>query len=228
MSSFERWRTHLDTCSEQLIFDTTLRLYQDPSSYNLGTTVWDASVVLSKYIERESHHRSDFSKRRLSGKRVLELGAGAGGLVGITLAFLGCEVTATDLQSVLPLLIKNTTTNLLSPPFPEEVGTISVRELDWQNEATYSNFSPPYDHIVAADCVYNESAVNHFLQVVVSMANHRSIITIANEFRSQTVHDEFMLQFSSKFTIRKIPLHKMDDTYRHPLIHIYQLKLKRG
>jgi hypothetical protein len=30
----------------------TLRLAQDPSSENLGTTVWDASIVMAKYFEK--------------------------------------------------------------------------------------------------------------------------------------------------------------------------------
>lgn len=28
------------------------RLSQDPNSENLGTTVWDASIVLAKYLEK--------------------------------------------------------------------------------------------------------------------------------------------------------------------------------
>ena len=30
----------------------TLRLAQDPNSQNLGTTVWDASIVLAKWLEK--------------------------------------------------------------------------------------------------------------------------------------------------------------------------------
>lgn len=33
---------------------TPLRLTQNPSSEHLGTTVWDASIVLAKYFERVS------------------------------------------------------------------------------------------------------------------------------------------------------------------------------
>jgi hypothetical protein len=42
----------------------TLRLAQDPSSEHLGTTVWDASIVMAKYFEKVSllpnmaHHSS--------------------------------------------------------------------------------------------------------------------------------------------------------------------------
>jgi hypothetical protein len=30
----------------------TLRLAQDPNSEHLGTTVWDASIVLAKFFEK--------------------------------------------------------------------------------------------------------------------------------------------------------------------------------
>lgn len=31
---------------------TVLHLQQDPSSEHLGTTVWDASIVMAKYFEK--------------------------------------------------------------------------------------------------------------------------------------------------------------------------------
>jgi hypothetical protein len=34
-----------------------LTLAQDPSSYNLGTTVWDASIVLAKWLEKVIIHQ---------------------------------------------------------------------------------------------------------------------------------------------------------------------------
>jgi hypothetical protein len=60
-------------------------IYQDPNSRNCGTSVWDASVVLSKYIEKA------YYGNRLKGKRVLEVGAGCG-LVGIFMAVKGTFV----------------------------------------------------------------------------------------------------------------------------------------
>lgn len=35
------------------------QLAQDPNSSNLGTTVWDASMVLAKYIEKASDPATD-------------------------------------------------------------------------------------------------------------------------------------------------------------------------
>lgn len=66
---------------------------QDPSSDNLGTTIWDASVILVRYMERNPQL---YSRRKLAGKRVLELGAGCG-LAGMYFALQGAHVTFTDL-----------------------------------------------------------------------------------------------------------------------------------
>lgn len=51
MGGFERWNGHLETLVEQEVFGLTLQLAQDPSSMNLGTSVWDASIVLARYLE---------------------------------------------------------------------------------------------------------------------------------------------------------------------------------
>lgn len=51
MGSFERWNTHLETLVEQEVMGIIISLAQDPSSMNLGTSVWDASIVLAKYLE---------------------------------------------------------------------------------------------------------------------------------------------------------------------------------
>lgn len=39
-----------------------------------------------------------------------------------------------------------------------EVGATSVASLDWSDPSCYSHFTPPYDYILAADCVYSELA----------------------------------------------------------------------
>lgn len=47
----------------------------------------------------------------MAGKRAVDLGSGMG-LAGLALALLGCHVTLTDVDSVLPLLQGNATANL--------------------------------------------------------------------------------------------------------------------
>jgi hypothetical protein len=52
--SFARWNTHFSTCVSVELFGTPLRLSQDPQSLHLGTTVWDASIVVAKWLERNA------------------------------------------------------------------------------------------------------------------------------------------------------------------------------
>lgn len=54
---------------------------------DVNCVVWDASLVLAKYLETMSQHKADF----LSGIKVLELGSGLG-VVGLTAATLGLVV----------------------------------------------------------------------------------------------------------------------------------------
>ena len=96
-----------------------------------GLTVWDSSVVLAKYLEREGHSAG----RRgglIRGKVVLELGSGAG-LLGLTALHLGAKkVYCTEYSRdapVLRALEANITAahNLGDAP----AGAICARTLDW-------------------------------------------------------------------------------------------------
>ncbi|KAL4438246.1 hypothetical protein ABPG77_010607 [Micractinium sp. CCAP 211/92] len=229
----ERWNTHFSKTVEQELFGITLQLAQDPSSNNLGTTVWDASIVLAKYIEKNSR-RGDFSRPKVRGKRVLELGAGMG-LAGMAMALLGCEVAFTDIGDVLTLLRHNVEQNVSPAALKlkdaawaaQEVGSCQVASLDWSDPTCYAAFQPPYDFILAADCVYSELAVPHLLATVLHMGGPRTQTIVTNEFRSQSVHDVFMETFGQHFMIRKVQSGKMDPNYQHPLIHIYLLKRRK-
>ena len=74
-----------------------------------ASTVWDSSIVLSKYLER----RFGAGPAALAGRRAVELGAGCG-LVSCVLARLGADITATDMEPNLPLLRDNLRANCAS------------------------------------------------------------------------------------------------------------------
>lgn len=206
-------------------------LAQDPNSHNLGTTVWDASIVLAKYLEKNAK-KGAFSKAHVQNKRAIELGAGISGLAGMCLALMGANVVMTDITSkVLDLLTQNVEYNLSPASLRlnsgiSECGETDVQELDWANPDHIARFNPPIDFIVAADCVYNEASVAIFLDTILALWGPRTVGAICNEFRSESVHSEFQKQFSERFTIKKVATSKMNKEYCHPLIHIYILKLK--
>jgi hypothetical protein len=80
------------------LFDMDLDIEQDPDSRDLGhgAVVWDAAVVLAKYMEK---NYKDYDTKTLSKRTVLELGSGCG-LAGIAFMMKGAEVSCTDLLNV--------------------------------------------------------------------------------------------------------------------------------
>jgi predicted nicotinamide N-methyase len=72
---------------------------------DVGCVVWDAAIVLEKYLETEGF----LSKHNLKGKRVIELGAGTG-LVGLVASVLGYDYL---LSLVIKILFMCGTLSLL-------------------------------------------------------------------------------------------------------------------
>ena len=67
--------------------DSVLKIHQSEVG-DVGCVVWDAALVLSKYLET-----ADFENGQgLEGKSVIELGAGTG-IVGLMAASFGCVIS---------------------------------------------------------------------------------------------------------------------------------------
>lgn len=66
---------------------SVLRMYQC-SKGDVGCVVWDAAIVLSKYLETEQFCSIGSGVNMWSSKSIIELGAGTG-LVGLVAASLG-------------------------------------------------------------------------------------------------------------------------------------------
>ncbi|KAK2826092.1 hypothetical protein Q5P01_020306 [Channa striata] len=73
---------------------------------DVGCVVWDAAIVLSKYLETKQFYDPSLGTNIWAGKRVVELGAGTG-VVGLMAATLGAQVTVTDLEDLQKLLRVN-------------------------------------------------------------------------------------------------------------------------
>ncbi|KAI3367741.1 hypothetical protein L3Q82_026581 [Scortum barcoo] len=73
---------------------------------DVGCVVWDAAIVLAKYLETRQFYDPPSGVNAWSGRRVVELGAGTGA-VGLMAATLGAQVTVTDLEDLQTLLRVN-------------------------------------------------------------------------------------------------------------------------
>lgn len=54
------------------------------------------------------------------------------------------------------------------------VGRVIVQELDWSIPEQYEIVNPPFDYILAADCVYHEEIVESFLRTVLAVTHSKS------------------------------------------------------
>ncbi|KAL1492942.1 hypothetical protein ABEB36_011103 [Hypothenemus hampei] len=123
--------------------NTSLKLYQKCEG-DVGCVVWDASIVLAKYLEEIYKKNS----KQFQNLTVVELGSGAG-CVGLTAACFGAKVLLTDLSSVMPLLKKNLEANYEA--IKKHNGEAHAEVLEW-GKIIHSPLQPVL--ILIADCVY--------------------------------------------------------------------------
>ncbi|WOL18248.1 protein N-lysine methyltransferase METTL21A [Canna indica] len=213
------------------VFGHRLNLSQDPNSNHLGTTVWDASMVFVKFLEKNCR-KGRFCPSKLKGKRVIELGAGCG-LAGLGMAMLGCSVISTDQKEVLPLLLRNIerNTSWITQANPDSgssasFGCIEVAELDWQNKEHIKAVDPPFDYIIGTDVVYAEHLLEPLLQTILALSGPRTVILLGYEIRSTMVHDRMMDMWKDNFVVKTIPRAKMDIKYQHPSIQLFMMEEK--
>ncbi|KAI3450617.1 hypothetical protein Pfo_007282 [Paulownia fortunei] len=205
-----------------------LHFSQDPNSKHLGTTVWDASMVFVKFLEKNCR-KGRFSPSKLKGKRAIELGAGCG-VAGFGMALLGCDVISTDQTEVLPLLMRNVERNtsriLQMTPGSDSFGSIQVAELNWGDADHIRAVDPPFDFIIGTDVVYAEHLLEPLLQTILSLTGPRTTILLGYELRSTNVHDRMLDLWKRNFEVKSVPKAKMHNEYQHPSIQLFMMSLK--
>jgi hypothetical protein len=84
----------------------SLQIHQRSPKCTAESVVWDAAIVLARYLARDLDLRKRFGTHPL----VLDLGSGTG-VVGLAAAALGARVVLTDLPEFLPLIELNVKEN---------------------------------------------------------------------------------------------------------------------
>lgn len=201
----------------------TLKIYQKLEG-DVNCVVWDASLVLAKYLETMCQNKPDF----LSGIRVLELGSGVG-VVGLTAATLGAQVTLTDLPEALPLIRLNINEN--KAKIGSMGGYAIAESLIWGESS--SLLDDEFDVVVLADCVYYEEAVDSLIETLKSLTNTSSkkpVMYLTQEMRDSDTQRELWSSFYGKltdnFNVDKIPEEEQHINYRSADILLLRISKK--
>ncbi|KAL7992808.1 hypothetical protein Chor_017064 [Crotalus horridus] len=178
-----------------------LRLTQR-SAGGTGSVVWDAALVLARFLEKSAAQTGQDTERRggspvafLRHKAVLELGAGTG-LVGLVAASLGANVTVTDLEEIQDLLKVNIENNqhLVS-------GSIQAKSLEPLVKTLWDLAG--LDTFIL--CCYEERTVG----------------------QNPEVEKRYFELLQRDFELQKVPLDEHDEEYRSEDIHIFIMQKKK-
>uniref|UniRef100_A0A8C8SKR0 Valosin containing protein lysine methyltransferase n=1 Tax=Pelusios castaneus TaxID=367368 RepID=A0A8C8SKR0_9SAUR len=197
---------------------SALRLQQRGAG-GVGCVVWDAALVLAKFLER----RAPALSPALSRRAVLELGAGTGA-VGIMAATLGADVVVTDLEELQDLLNINIEKNkhLVT-------GSIQAKVLKWGEDV--KEFLPAPDYILMADCIYYEQSLEPLLKTLKDLSGPDTCIICCYEQRTMGKNPEIERKYfellQMDFELEKVPLDEHDEEYRSEDIHILNIRRKK-
>ncbi|XP_073339963.1 protein N-lysine methyltransferase METTL21D [Pagrus major] len=190
---------------------------------DVGCVVWDAAIVLAKYLETKQFHDPSSGVNVWAGRRVVELGAGTGA-VGLMAATLGAQVTVTDLEDLQTLLKVNIQENqaLLSS------GSITAKVLQWGEDV--SEFMPAPHYILMADCIYYEQSIIPLAESLKLLSGPDTCIICCYEQRTEGVNPKVERQFfellQQNFSCEEIPSDKQDPEFSSPDIHILHIRRK--
>ncbi|CAH0486606.1 unnamed protein product [Peronospora farinosa] len=216
--TFEALFTHWARCVEITIGGSrVISVEQDPDTFVLGTTVWDSSKTLFKFIETIPERFQRFMS-------ICELGAGCGGLAGIASAIVTsgvADVVLTDIGPVLPWLRRNVRENLTD----KELQHVRVKQHAWGTPVT--NLKAPFDCILCADVVYEKACVKPLVQSLLALSHRKTVIFLANERRAPEVRDEFMRQLDTYFQWKEVPRAELDADYLKDTIEVFEMKPKK-
>src|SRR5205814_269228 len=137
------------------------------------------------------------------------------GLLGLVMCSMGLQTTLTDLEYVVVNVLQdNVKRNLWILNQQQQVNNYlldaQVKILDWTiTRLQPPEFTPPYDYIVATDCIYSLDLINHFVRCLNELSNEKSLIFCGLERRDPLVIETFVNTCKGDFDIVKIPEKKL-------------------
>jgi len=201
--------------------DSSLVLVVDQAPEgDTGVVVWDAALVLAKYLET--------IRAQIKDTKVIELGSGTGA-VGLCAAALGASsVLLTDLHPLLEMLQHNIDLN--RSLVEDRVGCLS---LSWGDPEAIQRAQDlcSWDFILVSDCVFYMDSVAPLVKTLAQLAGLNTQLLLSYEERQSQeklqVMKEFFAQMKNHFTWIKIPFEKHHPEFRSEDIQIFKFVLNK-
>ncbi|KAG0304186.1 Methyltransferase-like protein 21D [Dissophora globulifera] len=215
----------------------------------VGSTIWDAAIVLSKYLEKSALISLTSSASRPIN--VLELGSGTG-IVGLAVARIlsdnrvmaGSRVVLTDKDNVLPLLQRNVEKNASAGI------SIEARILDWEAvsgvrapgssveatrekvdaisdsipRVTYEDIvNVDWDLVIVSDCIWVPELYGSLIGAINTIISPRdkTQLVVAFEKRNFSEEMEFFAMLGKTFRFRDIKPEEQDGNYQSEDIFLF-------
>ena len=165
-------------------------LSENESQSATGAVVWNTSVVVAAWLEANRVCARSWMSGTGSSGGAVELGAGCGvcsAMMALVLQQCG-RVVATVREEMLPLLSANVRKNLALAR-----GATSVAPLWWGDAKLTTAIAPPFDVVVATDCVYDYEIITPLLACLddISHAHTRVVLGFDEAIGHWEVYREF-------------------------------------
>ncbi|KAL3685490.1 hypothetical protein R1sor_003512 [Riccia sorocarpa] len=207
-----------------------LRIEQDNSSFEVGTSVWRGSLVLVRWLDRCVREKTG-SAPELQGKRGIEVGAGCGA-AGLGAALLGLNVLLTDIQAVMGALKRNVKRNVAATALANagkggcSAGKVKTAQLSWGNAKQTAAVKPPFEIVIAADVVYVDSIVMPLINCLSDVSDAQTSILLAYQLRDPDADALFWRLLPDFFSIQKVDRSEFDPEDQNAETDIFILKKK--
>lgn len=170
-----------------------LVIAQDSNSLMPGHVLWEVSIIFARLLDEGA------LPFEVSGRSVLELGAGCG-VAGMACALHGASVALTDLPALVPHLEANVEQNLGPRLTPYDW---TVMPFDWTEEPPPQLRVRRFDVVLATDCVYHAHLVEPLVRALRSVCTPTTTLCLVYERRDAQVLATFEGMIKRAFKVRR-------------------------
>lgn len=216
-------RTNLGTSYltyDGLLADPGLKVHEDGGAAGCGGKLWPAGELLSRYMIR--------TKLGPNVKKIIELGSGTG-LVGLAIAYdlesredsspsKDLSIYITDIEKLVPLMQNNADLNNLSH-------IVKPAVLNWGEDLP--EYAQKPDLILAADCVYLESAFPLLEKTLLDLTLDNPVPILMAYKKRRKADARFFKAIKKHFTVTEIKDHADYDLFFRQSVYLFEMHRRK-